>query len=261
MKLLKKKKKHSTRLLAGIHPVWEALQSDASLERVYLLKSGKNPRLFQILKTCRKKKISVSLVPKNRLDNLARDNHQGVVASVSFKKYSTMEQLFLNARKQNTPPLIIVPEGVEDPQNLGALIRTGCCAGVHGIVVPAAGSAGLTEGTAKAAAGAIEHMDICRMNNMPQVLTELKARGLQVIGLEAGQGKPLWDLDLTVPLALVLGSESRGIRPHIRRKLDTIATIPISGPVTSLNVSAAGAAALFEVARQRLRARALNLQH
>lgn len=238
-------------LVSGINPVHELLEAGETPEAVYLLKDLHNPRRFAILKTCRKRRIPVHLVPKQKLDAITGASHQGVIARMPEKTYVDIGKILANAEKSGRPPFVLIPEGVEDPHNLGALVRTALCAGVHGIVIPMTGSAGLTDGTSKASAGALSHMDVCRATDMPALLVALKEKGLKLAGFEAGEGKTFWEADLTGPLAVVLGGENRGIRPHIRRKLDMIVQIPVSGAVGSLNVSAAGAAAMYEVVRQR----------
>jgi 23S rRNA (guanosine2251-2'-O)-methyltransferase len=243
-------KNNTSDQIIGIHPVMEAINSGRSIEKVFIEKSTNGLRLFEILKTCRKMKIPVSLVHQAKLDSMSRGNTQGVIARIAVRNYATIEDL-LNIAEQNPPALFVIPEGVEDPHNLGAIIRSALCSGVHGVILPNEGSAGLTEGTAKASAGAIEHMKVARVSNMPGALKTLKAAGVRLIGFEAGNGKKIWDTKLTVPTAIVLGGENKGIRPHIRRELDELVHIPIQGAVNSLNVSATAAVALFEAVRQR----------
>jgi 23S rRNA (guanosine2251-2'-O)-methyltransferase len=228
----------------------EALNSGRSIEKVFIEKSTNGIRLFEILKVCRKKKIPISLVHQAKLDAMSRGNTQGVIARVALRDYVTVEDLLAKA-EEAPPALFVIPEGVEDPHNLGAIIRSALCAGAHGIIIPNEGAAGLTEGTAKASAGAIEHMPVARVSSMPAALKTLKAAGIRLIGLEAGKGKTIWQSDLTVPTALVLGGENKGIRPHIYRELDGLVHMPINGIIGSLNVSATAAIALFEAVRQR----------
>ncbi|MFH0921538.1 MAG: RNA methyltransferase [Fibrobacterota bacterium] len=242
---------NNARLITGINAVAEAVASGHSLESVLLLNNTGNARIFEVLKECRKRKVPVQLVPRQKLDFLTRQNHQGAIAFASVKEYVPLERLFDLARERNEAPLLVIPDGVEDPQNLGALMRTVLCAGAHGLILPAADSAGLSEGASRSSAGAIEHLAVHRTANMPGTLKAVKEAGVRLVGFEAGEGRPLWDTDLTGPLAVVLGGENRGIRPHIRRELSALSHLPLSGPLRSLNVSAAGAAVLFEVVRQR----------
>lgn len=239
------------RLITGINAVKEALLSPTGVECLFIEQSIHSPRLFEILKLARKLRIPVSLVPENKLRQIAGADHQGVVIRTPVKEYATLDKILQNASDHCEPPLIIIPEGVEDPQNLGALIRTALCAGAHGVLIPMTGSAGLTPGTERASAGALSYMDICREKSMPFAIATLKDQGVHLVGLEADEGPALWDVDLTGPLALILGGENRGIRPHIRRELDVLAHLPCQGSVGSLNVSAAAAAAVYEALRQR----------
>ena len=242
-----------SRIIAGINAVREAMASPSGVERLFLQTPLNNPRVFEILKLGRKARVPISLVPEGKLDRLAGLNHQGAAACVPEKVYATLDAVLENAEKKGEPPFLLIPEGVEDPQNLGALIRTAVCAGVHGVVLPMTGAAGLTPGTSRASAGALSHMDVCREKSMPAALLMLKERGVRLVGLEAGQGKTVWETDLTGPLALVVGGENKGIRPHVRRHLDAVAHLPVRGNMGSLNVSAAASAALYEALRQRIK--------
>ncbi len=236
--------------IIGINPVMAAINSGRSIEKVFIEKSTNGLRLFEILKICRKRKIPVSLVHQAKLDAMSRGNTQGVIARVSVKSYSTVDEILFRA-KNTPPPLLVIPEGVEDPHNLGAIIRSAECAGVHGIIIPAEGAAGLTEGTAKASAGSVERVAVARVSSMPAALKAVKDSGIRLVGLESGQGKSIWNMDLTQGLAFVVGGEHKGIRPHVMRELDEIVNIPLVGEVGSLNVSNAAAVALFECLRQR----------
>jgi len=240
-----------TQFITGINAVQEAILGNRSIEKVFIEKDTNNPRLFEILKICRKKKIPVSLVHAKKLEVMSKVNTQGVLAKASVKEYSTLDKLFANAEAANQSPLFLIPEGVEDPHNLGALMRSALCTGVHGIILPSEGAVGLTDGTARASAGAVEHIDIVRVSDMPGTLKLLKDKGVRLIGLEAGFGPVLWDARFDGPIALILGGENRGIRPHIMRELNERVQVPMSGQVGSLNVSATGAMALYEVMRQR----------
>ena len=242
---------NQTELIVGIHPVREAILGGRSIEKVLLERGAQNGRLFEILKLCRQKKIPVSLLPPVKLMYIAGERSQGAAAKLSVHEYVTVESMLATAAKAEEQPLLLIPEGVEDPQNLGALVRTALCAGVHGVIIPDSGAVGLTWGTSKASAGAVEYMPVCRASNMPGTLTSLKENHIRLVGFEANQGAKLWDTDLTGPMAVVLGGEHKGIRPHVKRHLDLVVQIPMKGAIGSLNVSAAGAVVLYEIARQR----------
>src|SRR3989339_259350 len=242
---------NSVQLIAGINPVREALVAGRSFESVTIQNDLKNQRLFEILKIARQRKIPVNLVPHAKLDKIYKGNHQGVLARCSVKEYASLDTILIAVNEKKESPFLLIPEGVEDPQNLGALVRTALCAGMHGIILPRTGAAGLSYGTEKASAGAITYMDITRVNDMPATLKSLKEQGIRIVGCESGQGRSLHDADLSGPIALVLGGENVGIRPHVRRNLDEVVHIPSQGPIGSLNVSAAGAVVIFEAVRQR----------
>lgn len=240
-----------TQFITGINAVREAVESGRSIEKVFLEKDPHNARLFEILKTCRKKNIPISLVHPLKLKAMTPVNCQGVLAKASVRDYMPFDRLLELARKSGTQPLFVVAAGVEDPHNLGAIIRTALCVGAHGLILPLSDSAGLSDGTARASAGAVEHLPVSRVSDLPAALKALRSHGLRVVGFEASEGSPLWEADLSGALALVLGGENRGLLPHVRRNLDFIVRIPVAGPVGSLNVSVAGAVALYEAARQR----------
>jgi len=242
---------NGTEMITGIHPVREAILSGRSIEKVLLERDSQNQRLFEILKLCRQKKIPVTLLPPIKLKYMAGENCQGAAAKLSVREYVPVEKILEEAKKSGELPFLLIPEGIEDPQNLGALIRTALCAGVHGVVIPDNGAAGLSFGTSKASAGAVEYMNVCRTSNMAGALSLIKDNKIRLIGFEARQGKNLWDADLSGPVAVVLGGEHKGIKPHVRRHLDDVINIPMKGAVGSLNVSAAGAVVLYEIARRR----------
>jgi 23S rRNA (guanosine2251-2'-O)-methyltransferase len=244
---------NGTEMIVGIHPVREAVLSGRSIEKVLLERDSQNQRLFEILKFCRQKKIPVTLLPPVKLKYIAGEHCQGVAAKLPVREYVSVEKILEQAKTAGEAPFVLIPEGVEDPQNLGALIRTALCAGVHGVVIPDNGAAGLSFGTSKASAGAVEHMNVCRTSNMTGTLTLLKENKIRLLGFEAGQGKSVWDADLAGPVAVVLGGEHKGIRPHVKRHLDAVFHVPMKGVVGSLNVSATGAVVLYEIARRRIK--------
>ncbi len=243
---------NETEMIIGINPVREAILAGRSIEKVMLERDSENNRLFEILKLCRQKKIPITLLPPIKLKHIAGDRSQGAAAKLSVREYVSMEQILADVDKSNEAPLLLIPEGIEDPQNLGALMRTALCAGVHGIIIPDSCAAGLSFGTAKASAGAVEYVKVHRTTNMPGTLSFLKEKGIKLIGFEAGQGKNIWDADMKGPVAIVLGGEHKGIKPHIRRHIDMMVQVPMKGAIGSLNVSATGAVVLFEIARQRM---------
>jgi len=194
--------------------------------------------------------------PREKLDRLAgTDRHQGVVAVVADYRYRELGELLEGARAAGAPPLVVVLDGIEDPQNLGAIIRSAHALGAHGVVIPKDRAAGITPAAAKASAGAVEHCPVARVTNLAQALERLKEAGVWTVATDASADEPISAVDLTVPTALVIGSEGAGVRPLVRRTCDRVARIPMQGKVGSLNASASAAIALYEVLRQRTAAK------
>jgi 23S rRNA (guanosine2251-2'-O)-methyltransferase len=230
----------------GIHAVREAVGGRA-VDYVLVAQGQHNPRVQEIIDACRAAGISLRFAPRPALERLAGNvPHQNVVAVCAPKAYDTLESLLSVA-----PPLLVVLDGVEDPANLGAIVRTAVAAGATGIVIPERRAAGLSPAVARAAAGALEHTRIARVTNLVRALVELKARDVWVYGFEAPAAKSYRELDFARPCALVLGGEGRGLHRLVREACDELAHIPLRGPVASLNVSVAAAVALYEADRQR----------
>ena len=198
------------------------------------------------------RQIPVHIEPPPAFDRLVPGvNHQGVVAFVAAKAYSSTEDIIELARQRGEPLFLVILDGVEDPHNLGAIIRTAEAAGVHGIFVPERRAAGLTSVVAKTSAGALEHVLVARAVNLSRLIEELKAAGLWVYGVEPSAPQAFTAIDMTGPIAFVFGGEGGGIRPGVAEKCDGLIRIPMKGKVESLNVSAAVGVTLFEGVRQR----------
>jgi 23S rRNA (guanosine2251-2'-O)-methyltransferase len=207
----------------------------------------------EVVRLARAARVPVYLEPKRALDRLVpHGKHQGIVGLVATKRYTKPEEILAASRARGEPPFLIVLDGVEDPHNLGAVIRTAEAVGVHGVVVPERRAVGLTGGVAKASAGALEHMQVARVSNLSRFIEHLQNEGLWVYGLDLGAPKPYTALDLSGPVALVFGGEGRGVRPGVLEKCDDRASIPMRGRVESLNVSVAAAIVMYEVLRQRM---------
>ena len=241
----------SASVLYGFHAVTEALQSPSRvIERLWLAKL--DGRFFPLTRLAKERHIPFSVETRDRLDRLAGDrHHQGVVANVAAKQYVEAEELLDAADQRNTPSLLVVLDQIQDPHNLGAIIRTVDGAGGHGIVIPKHRAVGLTAGVAKASAGALEHVPIARVANTGKFLEQCQKRCLTTIALEAEATTTYSDVNLTESLVLVFGSEGEGIRPIVLKKCDEHVRIPMLGKINSLNVSVAVAVMLFEAARQR----------
>jgi 23S rRNA (guanosine2251-2'-O)-methyltransferase len=241
-------------ILYGRHPVLEALRGGArEVEEVLVERDG--TRGGDVLALARQAGVRCSPVPRAALTALAgTPHHQGVVARVAARPYAALEDILAIPRTRGDTALFVVLDQVQDPGNVANFLRTAEGLGVHGVLLPRHGGAGLTPHVAKAAAGALEYLAVSRVGNLAQALGILKEEGCWVVGATAqGAAPPPWQLDLRGPLALVLGSEGRGLRPLVARTCDAVTRIPLTGHVGSLNVAAAGAALLYEVQRQRAR--------
>jgi 23S rRNA (guanosine2251-2'-O)-methyltransferase len=241
----------SDEVLYGIHAAREALRSGARpLQRLMVART--DGRFAELVDLARTKHVPVHVEPTAALDRLVRHaRHQGVIVIVSAQRYVEPDEILSFAGSKAQPPFVVLLDGVEDPNNLGAVIRTSEAAGVHGIFLPDRRSAGLTGAVAKASSGALDHMRISRATNLPRVIESLQRSGLWVYGLDPASSKCYTAVDYRGPIALVLGGEGKGIRPGVLEKCDETVRVPMQGKVASLNVSAAAAIALFEVVRQR----------
>ncbi len=235
--------------LGRVNAVREVFRADyRRVSRVLLLESGSGPKQRELADLARAYHIPLHTASRKQLDRMC-PGHQGVVAFVSPKGFTTMEQIL----QQADVPFLLILDGVEDPQNLGALIRTAEGAGVDGVILPERRAAGLTPAVSAASAGAVEHMSLARVKNLARAMDFLKKAGLWLVGAEGGGDRMWYDFDYSGPVGLVFGSEGKGLRPLIRRSCDAVLSLPLSGAMTSLNVSAAGAVFMYEVVRQRNR--------
>ena len=240
----------------GVQPVLEALRAGARpVERLTVAEGAHETRLREILEIARYADIPVRRVPRAELQRVAAGaNHQGVVATIAAAHYTHTDDLLdaLAARVgTHEPPLAVVLDGVEDPRNLGAVIRTVECAGAHGVFVPERRASGLTETVAKAAAGALEYVPVARAANVVRLIEELKGRGIWTVGTAAGAETSYADWDWTQPCALLLGGEGEGLRRLVRERCDVLVSIPLRGQIGSLNVSVAAGIVLYEAVRRR----------
>ncbi len=233
----------------GRKPVEEALK-EGVVDRLYLQKNNKgNVARFQDL--VKGKKIPVKLVDKNFLDEKTeRKNHQGVLAYIKPFQYASYDEILHYAKSSSKDPFLLVLDGVEDPQNLGAILRTAYLAGVHGVFIPKHRSAKVTATVFKASAGACAHIKVAQVTNINRTLEDLKKDNIWVYGADMG-GEPYYKQDLTGPLALVMGSEGKGLTEPSKKHLDQVLSIPMEGDLDSLNVSVATGILCFDILRQR----------
>ncbi len=239
-------------IIAGKNAVTEAIRAGRPLDKVFLVRGSADKALAFIASSARAAGVAVTECDRRKLDAMsATGAHQGVVAVAAAREYCTLEDILDRAEQLGQAPFVVVCDGLEDPRNLGAVIRCAECAGAHGVVIPRHRSAGITAAADKASAGAAEHMLIARVPNLAAALQTMKQRGLWIYGAEAGGGSPLWKTDMRGPICLVIGSEGAGMSRLVREACDFVMSIPLLGKVNSLNASAAAAVLLYEIVRQR----------
>jgi 23S rRNA (guanosine2251-2'-O)-methyltransferase len=238
-------------ILIGIHPVVEALRARRPLDRVLIAKGIAGSRVQEIIDLSRKNSTPVRFEERSALDRLAGSaGHQGVVALGAAKQYVELEDVAGNAR------MLVVLDGVEDPHNLGAVIRTAHAAGADAVIVPERRAAGLTETVAKAAAGALEHLPVVRVTNINRTLEDVKKRGFWIYGIDERGDEDYSQVDYADRSVLVFGAEGKGLHQMVRQHCDVLVRIPVTGNISSLNVSVATGVVLFEWKRRRMAAKA-----
>ncbi|CAH1854914.1 23S rRNA (guanosine(2251)-2'-O)-methyltransferase RlmB [Convivina intestini] len=236
----------STDFIFGHHASIAALQGDQAINKVWL-QTGLNPTLAQqVRKLAKKRQLIVQQVPKSKLDELSDGgNHQGVLLSLAAFEYAQLDDLFAKAVQLNEDPFFLILDEIEDPHNLGSILRTADAAGVHGVIIPKRRAVQLTATVAKTSTGAIEHVPVVRVGNLVNLVDDLKKRGLWIFGTDmAGQDYRQWDA--TGPVALVIGNEGKGISPLLKKKMDGMLTIPMVGHVQSLNASVATSLLVYQ---------------
>jgi 23S rRNA (guanosine2251-2'-O)-methyltransferase len=238
-------------VIFGIHPVSEALKSGArSFDYVGISRERHDHRMQRIIDTCRASGVQVRFLMREELDRTANTHtHQGVIGVTSGKQYADVDMLL--DRRNGQHSFLVVLDGIEDPHNLGALIRTADGAGADGVIIPERRAVGLTGTVVKASAGASEHLAIARVTNISRTLEELKQRNIWTVGLDERGTQSYDELDYNMDCAIVLGAEGKGLHDLVRKRCDFLVSIPMLGHVPSLNVSVAGAVVMYEVARQR----------
>ena len=239
--------------LTGIHAVKEALEAGQPIEHLLVAKGRQDTRAEQIVQLARRGGIPVRFEDRAQLDRIAGTReHQGVVAIAAAQPASTLEDILSNANKEKgRPGLIVLLDGVEDPHNLGAIIRTALAAGAHGVVVPERRAAGLTDTVRRASAGALAHLPVAKVINLARTMEQLKESGYWLVGLDERAEKDYSDVDYTSPTGVVMGGEGGGLHELTRKRCDFVVSLPTLGPVKSLNVSVATGVVLFEALRQR----------
>ncbi|MFQ6890637.1 MAG: 23S rRNA (guanosine(2251)-2'-O)-methyltransferase RlmB [Acutalibacter sp.] len=245
-------------LIAGRNAIAEALRAGRAIDSLYVQRGERGGALQALVKKAKEAGAAIKEADPKKLDYLCGGaNHQGVVAVAAVKEYATVEDLFRRAQEKDEPPFFVVCDELEDPHNLGAILRTAECAGAHGVIIPKRRSVGLTYAVGKASAGAVEYLPVARVGNLPSLLEELKARGLWIYAADM-DGSPWCQTDFTGPTALVIGSEGRGVGRLVKEKADFVVSLPLKGNINSLNASVAAGILCYEVARQRSGTKAFN---
>ncbi len=242
--------KQVTDLLIGRNPVIEALQSDRDIHKLFIQEGLSSGRMDQIIRLGKKRQADIRYVPKEKLDKMSDHGvHQGVILTVAAKDYASLDEVFDLAAQREEDPFIILLDEIEDPHNLGSVLRTADAVGVHGVVIPKHRAVGLTATVAKTSAGAIEHVPVVRVTNMVDTIKELKNRGVWVFGTDAG-GEDYRSWNAQGPIAIVIGNEGSGMSRLVKENCDGIVTLPMLGEISSLNASVAAGVIMYEVFRQ-----------
>ena len=245
-------------IIAGRNPVSEAVNSGRAIENILIAKGELNGSVKVIVAKAKDKHIPIKEVDRKKLDYMCGNSaHQGIIAVAAVKDYSSVEDIFALAQSRNEPPFIIVLDEIEDPHNLGAIIRTAECAGAHGIIIPKRRAVGLNYTVGKASAGAYEYVPVARVNNIPTVIDELKEKGCWIYGADMN-GSVYAQNNLKGACALVIGSEGKGLGRLVREKCDVILSLPMCGKINSLNASVAAGILMYEFTRQRLGIKSVN---
>ncbi|KMN43693.1 MULTISPECIES: 23S rRNA (guanosine(2251)-2'-O)-methyltransferase RlmB [Bacillus] len=241
----------SSEYIIGRNPVIEALRSGRDINKIWIAEGAAKGQVQIVLALAKENKIILQHAPKKKLDQLVEGNHQGVIAQVAAYQYAELEDLFKVAEKRNEDPFFLILDEIEDPHNLGSIMRTADATGAHGIIIPKRRAVGLTASVAKASTGAIEYIPVARVTNLSRTIDELKERGLWIAGTDAKGKTDYRHLDGKMPIGLVIGSEGKGMSRIIGEKCDFLITLPMVGKVTSLNASVAASLLMYEVYRKR----------
>ncbi|TGB00934.1 23S rRNA (guanosine(2251)-2'-O)-methyltransferase RlmB [Halobacillus salinus] len=237
--------------IIGKNPVQEALRSGRAINKVWVSDQLQFQAVKKLEQLAKENGVNVQRVPKKKIDQLVDGNHQGVVASVAAYEYSDLEDLFAKAEEKGEAPFFIICDEIEDPHNLGSILRTADAAGAHGVIIPKRRSVSLTATVAKTSTGAIEYIPVTRVTNLARTIDELKERFVWVVGTDADGTEDYRQLDGNMAIALVIGSEGRGMSRLTKDKCDWTVSLPMAGKVTSLNASVAASLLMYEVYRKR----------
>jgi 23S rRNA (guanosine2251-2'-O)-methyltransferase len=246
------KSRQDSEWIYGLNPVLEAIRAGRHIKGIYLSSSKHDSRkVFEIQKEAEKKNIPVTAEDITFFHTQFPKGHQGIAAKALPRAYLDLEELLTIPSRKNELPLFVILDCIEDPRNFGAILRVADAAGIHGIIIQSYRSVTLSAEVSKASAGAVEYVPVTMVANIKHAIQAMKERGIAVVGAEAGIGTAVWDLDLTVPLALVIGSEGQGLRKTVKESCDLLMSLPMKGKINSLNVSVAVGILAFEILRQR----------
>ncbi|WP_028390479.1 23S rRNA (guanosine(2251)-2'-O)-methyltransferase RlmB [Bacillus cihuensis] len=237
--------------IIGKNPVLEALRSERDMNKIWIAEGSQKGTMQQIITLAKERNIFVNFVPKKKIDQMTEGIHQGVVAQVAAYSYAEVDDLFAVAESREEAPFFILLDEIEDPHNLGSIMRTADAVGAHGIIIPKRRAVGLTATVAKSSTGAIEYIPVARVTNMSRTIDELKERGVWIVGTDALGTDDYRNMDGKMPIGLVIGSEGKGMGRLIKDKCDFLIRMPMIGKVTSLNASVAAGLLMYEVYRKR----------
>jgi len=239
-------------VIEGRNPVIEAYRAGKEIDKIYILDGCMDGPMMTIKREAKKHGSLVRFVTKERLDEMSvTGKHQGVIANIAAYEYSELEDIFVLAEKKGEPPFVIILDEIEDPHNLGAIIRTANQAGAHGVIIPKNRAVGLTATVARTSAGAINYVPVVKVTNLAKTIEELKDRGLWFVCADM-DGTVMYDLNLKGPIGMVIGNEGKGVGKLVKDKCDMVARIPMKGDIDSLNASVAAGVLAYEIVRQRL---------
>ncbi len=242
-----------TDVIEGRNPVIEALKSGRPINKILLASNmGRHSAVAEILHLSQARGIPVEYVTRHVIDESSTTSaHQGVIAYTAAKEYVTLEDLLIISRERNEPPLYCILDGIEDPQNLGTILRTSEASGIHGVIIRSRRAVGLTAAVAKASAGAMEYVSVARVSNISQAIETLKRNSVWVVGIDPTGEIDYNQVDFMLPTAIVIGSEGKGLSDLVRKRCDSLASIPMRGKITTLNASIAAALVMYEALKQR----------
>ncbi|MEZ4778983.1 MAG: 23S rRNA (guanosine(2251)-2'-O)-methyltransferase RlmB [Flavobacteriaceae bacterium] len=239
-------------IIFGIYPVLEAIKSNAHIDKLFIQKGINNSKIEEVISICDTNQVSINYVPIEKLNQLTRANHQGIVAIISPVGFSNFEKIVEESLQEKKPPLFLILDQISDVRNFGAIIRTAECTGVTAIIIQKKGGAPVSGDTVKTSAGAIFKIPICKVDHIKDAIFYLKGSGITIVGATEKASKSIYEINFKTPTAILMGSEGKGITKSLLTILDELAALPMYGAINSLNVSVACGAFLYEAIRQRL---------